>query len=52
MLDTSQILTEITKLCRKQGLNIVYGDAFPVEQANENALLEMYKKCQNMRMTM
>jgi hypothetical protein len=45
VLDTSQTVAEITELCRKQGINILYGDAFPGEQANENALLEVHKKC-------
>jgi hypothetical protein len=44
VLDASQTMGGIPKLCRKLGLDILRVSIFPVEKANDQSLLELDRK--------
>jgi hypothetical protein len=47
MLDDSQTVGSMTKLCRKSGMDVSRFGIFPVEKANDYSLLELHEKWLN-----
>jgi hypothetical protein len=47
MLDASQTVGGITKLCRKLGVDISRFGMFPAEKVNDYSLLELHEKWLN-----
>jgi hypothetical protein len=51
MLNASQTVGSITKLCRKSGADISRFGMFPVETTNDSSLLELLEKWLNSQRT-
>jgi hypothetical protein len=46
-MDASQIVGDITKSCRKSGMDVSRFDIFPVEKVNDYSPLELHEKWLN-----
>jgi hypothetical protein len=47
MLDVSQAVCSISKLCRKPSVDIAYLRTFPIQTANDHSLLELHEEWTN-----